>query len=94
MKLAEKEGLTDIQRMIEESKVKLWKCTTQGEIDQVLKDLEGQTKIPMEQTDKFALLLQSFLVNQFEGVDKKSRAVFEPGTWERVCSMYLTAMGV
>jgi hypothetical protein len=84
-------GMTPVQIAIETAKAELLKCNSVGEIENRLKALEEETKLPLTAVDAYGVLLQSMLVDRFEGVDRKGNALFEDGTWEEFCRLWIMA---
>lgn len=70
----------------------LWTCDNQQSIETLLTNLENETKIKMHESDKYVVMLQSFTADKFDGFDKRGQVVFEPGTWEKFCELFLTAV--
>jgi len=91
MKQAEKPN--PVMERIESGKVELLRCKTREEIEAVLARMQDDVSIPMTEPDKYGLLIQAMVMDNFDGLDKAGKVQFEEGTWERFIELWLCAVG-
>jgi hypothetical protein len=84
--------LSPVQEKIERARVDVLKCTTADELAKFLADLETDCGVPMVETDKYGFLLQSLIVDKFDGLSRKGTSQFEAGTWEKFAELFLVAV--